>query len=396
MVGRRLLVTVAGWMLGVGALAGIGVTVVGVLRRWWDVPLGSGWVVAVLGAVALTTTIIAGSTWDAPRYRRLRRSGLLMAIQIMTAITLAAAVNLAGGFYGSLSDLLGVHRVSPTTLVEGPKTRPTAVVEPWLATARKTSGTGRGVWTSLTLTGRRTGYALPAWVYVPDAYFNDAEPTRRFPVVFLLAGYPGAVENWERQGHIVSTLDHLMAAGKIPPMILVSVSQNPQADRDSECVDAVGGAQADTYITQDVPESLTEHLRIQADRASWSLMGYSTGGYCAVNLALRHSDRFSAAVSLDGYFAPAIDATTGDLFHNDAALRRAYTPELTIRDHRDHALRFYLLVGNTEAKAKTAAKEFASATHLPDTATVVDIPGGHNWGTWTSALPAALTWLTSG
>jgi pimeloyl-ACP methyl ester carboxylesterase len=170
----------------------------------------------------------------------------------------------------------------------------------------------------LTISGRRTGYALPAWVYVPDAYFDPTQPTRQFPVTILLAGYPGAIENWQRQGHIVEVLDRLMSTGRIPPMILVSATQNPVAGRDSECVDAVGGARADTYLSQDVPESIGDHLRVLPDRSAWSLMGYSTGGYCAVDLALRHPGQFSAAVALDGYFGPAHDATTGDLFRHNA------------------------------------------------------------------------------
>jgi S-formylglutathione hydrolase FrmB len=178
-------------------------------------------------------------------------------------------------------------------------------------------------------------------------------------------------------------------------MIMVSVSQNPVANRDSECVDAVGGARADTYISEDVPDALTQHLRVAADRTAWSLMGYSTGGYCAVDLALRHPHQFSSAVSLDGYFAPAVDATTGDLFKHRADVKRDYTPMQTIHDKRDASLRFYLMVGNAEPSAKQLAHAFGTATHPPDSTTIVDIPGGHNWGTWTAAFPAALAWLAA-
>ena len=263
----------------------------------------------------------------------------------------------------------------------------------WLASARKSTGSGRGVWTQMRIDGRRTGYSLPAWVYVPDAYFSPRQATRQFPVTVMLAGYPGAVENWDRQGHIVALLDRLMADGTIPPMIMVSVTQNPTPDKDSECVDAVDGASAETYIAEDVPETLSEHLRIIKDRSGWSLMGYSTGGYCATDLVLRHPHQFGSAVSLDGYFAPLVDSTTGDLFRHDAALRRSYTPAQTVSDPRDLPLRFYLVVGDAEPKLKTAATTFAASSHPPDVVTIVDVPGGHNWGTWTNALPAALTWL---
>jgi enterochelin esterase-like enzyme len=382
------------------AITGVVVAVVATIlftgphhRHWWDISLTSGRFLGVLGGLTLATTILTGTTWDIQRLKRLRRSGLLVAVQVLTAATLGAAVNSAGGFYGTVSDLLGVQQGGAATLAGGGSGEHPPIAEPWLQEARKSSGPGHGVWTSLTVAGRRTGYNLPAWAYVPDAYFDPRQPNRKFPVVLLLAGFPGAVENWERQGHMVHVLDKLMRDGEIPPMILVSVTQNPEPNRDSECVDAVGGASAETYLAEDVPEALDEHFRIMKDRSAWSLMGYSTGGYCAVDLALRHPKRFSSAVSLDGYFAPAVDATTGDLFHKDAALRRSYTPAQTIGDRREVPLRFYLIVGDAEPKIKQGATEFAAAAHPPDTVTIVNVPGGHNWGTWSGALPKALGWL---
>jgi enterochelin esterase-like enzyme len=303
---------------------------------------------------------------------------------------------------GLLVAVLGACTASPTEarfVTRSPAASPSPAVpnaEPWLLEARKNSQPGKGLWTSTTLPGRRTGYLLPAWVYVPDAYFDPAQRDRRFPVVLLLAGFPGAIENWDRQGHMLPVLDQMMAEKRIPPMILVSTTQNPEPSRDSECVDVVGGARADTYLSADVPEAIEQHFRVTPDRKGWSMMGYSTGGYCAVDLALRHPDRFGSAVSLDGYFAPAMDNTTGDLFKRDVGLQRSYTPLQTVRDQRPYPLRFYLVVGDAEAKAKSQARTFAAAVRQPDTVSVVDVPGGHNWDTWNKALPDALTWLASG
>ncbi len=366
-------------------------------RPWWDMSLTSGWLVLVLALLAIGATVAAAITWDIPRYRRVRRSLLLVATQVLTAVTLAAGVNVAGGFYASISDLVGANTQNlPEMAVGTGHTKEMGPALPaWLADARARSGPGHGVWTSLSLVGARTGYRLPAWVYVPDAYFDPSQPTRRFPVVELLAGYPGRIENWQQQGHFVPVLDRLMAEGRIPPTIFVSVTQNPVPNRDSECVDAVGGARAETYLSLDVPEALAANLRVATNRADWSLMGYSTGGYCAVDIALRHPDRFAAAISLDGYFAPAIDATTGDLFRGRWDIQRSYTPAITIREWRNAPLRFYLVVGDAELRAKIAAHEFAAATHRPDFATIVDLPGGHNWNTWTAALPGALRWLAA-
>ncbi|HEV7898542.1 MAG TPA: alpha/beta hydrolase-fold protein [Planosporangium sp.] len=310
------------------------------------------------------------------------------------ALGAAVAGLLVIGLGGCATDASAARFVAPSASA---RPRPTvANAEPWLLEARRNSEPGKGVWTSMTLPGRRTGYQLPAWVYVPDEYFDPEQPDRRFPVVLLLAGFPGAIENWDKQGHVLPILDQMMAEKRIPPMILVSASQNPEPTRDSECVDAVAGAKADTYLSQDVPEAIGAHLRVTQDRNGWSMMGYSTGGYCGVALALRHSERFGSAVSLDGYFAPAIDKSTGDLFKGDAAVQRSYTPLQTIRDRRPAALRFYLVVGDAEAKARNEARTFARAVQAPDTVTVVEVPGGHNWDTWNRALPAALTWLSTG
>jgi enterochelin esterase-like enzyme len=192
---------------------------------------------------------------------------------------------------------------------------------------------------------------------------------------------------------MVPILDELMAKGKIPPTILVSVSQNPEPTRDSECVDAVGGAKADTYISEDATEVIKQTFRAEAGRADWSLMGYSTGGYCAVTLALRHPDRFSAAVSLDGYFSPAVDASTGDLFKNDVAAKRAYTATEIIHEKREAPLRFCLVTGDADHKSRQAATQFSTLVHPPDTVQVIQVSGGHNWNSWTGALPTALDWL---
>lgn len=363
---------------------------------WWDVDLTSGWVATVLALLAVGATVATAVTWDVERLKRVRRAALMVTAQLLTALTLAEMANLAGGFYGSLSDLAGVRAATPALAPAGSAGSQAPAVEPWLAAARRAAGPGKGVWTPLTLDGARTGYHLPAWVYVPDAYFDPRQPHRRFPVTVLLSGFPGAIENWQRQGRLIPVLDQMMADGRLPPMILVSVSQNPEANRDSECVNAVGGAAADTYLGDDVPEAITAHLRVLPGRSAWSLAGYSTGGFCAVDLALRHPDRYASAVSLDGYFAPAQDATTGDLFAHRADVQRAFTPTATVQDARPYPVRFYLVAGDTEAKSKRDAHAFAALVRAPDSATVVESAGGHNWGTWTAAMPAALKWLANG
>jgi poly(3-hydroxybutyrate) depolymerase len=51
----------------------------------------------------------------------------------------------------------------------------------------------------------------------------------------------------------------------------------------------------DTYLSTDVPTIIRARYRVSTDPAEWGLLGYSSGGYCAANLGLRHRARFGAA-----------------------------------------------------------------------------------------------------
>ena len=58
-------------------------------------------------------------------------------------------------------------------------------------------------------------------VYTPAQYDDPGAATRRYPVVFLLHGWPGSDGNWPGLGRAVVTADSLIAGGRMPPAILV-------------------------------------------------------------------------------------------------------------------------------------------------------------------------------
>jgi S-formylglutathione hydrolase FrmB len=135
-------------------------------------------------------------------------------------------------------------------------------------------------------------------------------------------------------------------------------------------------------------------LRVSQSRTGWALAGYSTGGYCATNLALRHPDVFSAALNLSGNYIPYVDSTTGDLFRGDLAAKRSNTPMETIRDRRSCALSFYLFVSRGDPVGAREQREFVPRVKAPDAATAVALDaGGHNFNVWRNALPDAFIWL---
>ncbi|NJP83149.1 esterase family protein, partial [Streptomyces sp. AA8] len=67
------------------------------------------------------------------------------------------------------------------------------------------------------------------------------------------------------------------------------------ADRDTNCTDVPGGPQALTFFNEDVPLAVTDVYRASDAPGSWGAVGNSTGGYCALKLAMTNPARYGAA-----------------------------------------------------------------------------------------------------
>jgi enterochelin esterase-like enzyme len=143
------------------------------------------------------------------------------------------------------------------------------------------------------------------YVYLPPGYDDPANAGRRYPVVYLLHGYPGRAADWFTAGQAGTAMDLLVSRHLVPPMILAS--PDAAAGRglyDSECLNAVGGPAEDTFLTGTVVSWVDGHYRTIRDRSARAIGGMSSGGYCALNLGLRHTDRFSVILAMQPYGDP--------------------------------------------------------------------------------------------
>ena len=60
-----------------------------------------------------------------------------------------------------------------------------------------------------------------------------------------------------------------------------------------------GGRPADlTYLAVDLPNQIARILRVQRPGSAWGVAGYSEGGFCAANMALRYPHRYGSAAVL--------------------------------------------------------------------------------------------------
>ncbi|MGC0416953.1 alpha/beta hydrolase [Embleya sp. AB8] len=336
---------------------------------------------AVFAVAVIAATMALWNRWPGWTAFPLRLLSLLLVM--LSGVLLAAdLVNREFGFYTSFNDLLG-RAPPPASAAELLPTAPPAL---------PTGPQEHGQLVHDRLPGPRARVVRNALVYLPAAYFDPAQPNRHFPVVELFHGRPGGPHNWARQLHLAHALDTEIAAGRMQPVIVVATTDDNGA-HDQECVDAVRGVQDETYLAVDVPAALAGHFRVLDAPRAWAGLGYSTGGFCAVNLALHHPERYAAAGSLSGYFRAVVDGDTGDLYRGRQDVRRWNSPQWLVT-HQPVDTALYLAAGGDDHTAHRDMLDLRRAIGTRADVVAVTLPaGGHNFRVWSTAVPAAFDWL---
>jgi pimeloyl-ACP methyl ester carboxylesterase len=346
-------------------------------------------VVAVLGLLGITgATLVLWGRLDSSPARWPLRTLLIGSCQLAAVLVTALVVNNAFIFYQSWGELLGQHPRS------GSGVAAVGSVDAGLHSLLLADfHAGRGTLISIPVPGTRSGVRTgPATVYLPPQYGDPAYADRSFPVLELTSGFPASPSTWFHVMHLDSELNYLISTGRSAPFIAVVPVQNVASPRDTECVNVVGGPQVDSYLSYDVHAAVDRAVRASSQ---WTVLGDSTGGYCAADLLLRHPDLFTAAVSIAGYDAPAHDATTGNLFGNRPALAALYSPLWLLRHRPQPDLHLLLITTRADRYPTKAALQLAAVARPPFQLSLLTLPrGGHNFGTFAAEVPVGVSWLS--
>ncbi|MEU0051410.1 alpha/beta hydrolase-fold protein [Streptomyces sp. NPDC006184] len=358
-------------------------------------------------AIVIAAGLFVGTVWLWPRLARRSwravggRVGLLLATQLALFASVGLATNQAFGFYASWADLFGKETEQGIVIdhsANGSTGGPLQVVStsdvPGVRAARPETG---GQVQKVDIIGRKTHIATPAYVYLPPEYFQPQYRTRTFPAAVVLTGYPGTARSLVDRLNYPRTAQQLSKDGRMQPMILIMLRPTVAPPRDTECVDIPGGPQAETFFAKDLPDAVLTHYRAGRRPGSWGVIGDSTGGYCALKLAMHHPGVYAAAVGLSPYYRAPIDPTTGDLFRGDAKLRNR--ADLSWFIQHESAPDTSLLVTssrvgehNYNATMKFIAR--VQATNLTRISSIILDSGGHNFNTWRREIPPSLQWLS--
>jgi enterochelin esterase-like enzyme len=226
------------------------------------------------------------------------------------------------------------------------------------------------------------GRLQQTYVYLPPGYAQH--PQRRYPVLYLLHGFPGRPLAFIETVQMGVVEDTLTSLGTAQPMILVMPFGSTGTFTDKEWANGVGAADGwASFVSSDVVRYVDAHYRTVPSAAGRAIGGLSEGGFGAVNIALQHPNEFSVVESWSGYMQPAqvrsIYGSNLQLLSRNDPMQRVRKDASALR--ADHT--YFWFYSGSEDKLRTQNAAFArvlGGLGVPHRYRLVF--GGHNWALW--------------
>ena len=148
---------------------------------------------------------------------------------------------------------------------------------------------------------------MPFTVYLPPGY--EANPSARYPAVYLLHGGGGDINEWPSYG-LIEAADRLMGTGAIPPYLIVLPfgAQEYWVDHVTSRID--NGEKWGTYAAKEVVPEMDRRYQTQASQAARAIGGLSMGGHGAMQLPMNFPGVWSAIGAHSPAIRPEGDAAT--------------------------------------------------------------------------------------
>ena len=356
-------------------------------RLWWWVGL-TGF-----------TLVTAAAGWRGARWWR---RGLALAGVPACALCTALVVNQWVGYFPTVHAAWSQLTVGPLPDQSDRMT----------VTTMQLTGTRprRGVVVPVTISAAASGFRhRDELVYLPPAWFA-ANPPPRLPVVMMIGAQFNTPADWLRAGGAVHTIDEFAAAHGGNAPVFVFVDATGEFDNDTECVNGSRG-NASLHLTKDVVPYMISNFGVSTDRSHWGVVGWSMGGTCAVELAVRRPGLFSTFVDIAGDLSPNSGTraqTIARLFGGNSDAWAAFDPATVISRHGHYSAVSGLFAvaspsgpigaggpdaANPEGQDQAAQTLCGVGVAHGIACSVLRLPGRHDWPFAAQALRTALPWL---
>src|SRR5262249_50700750 len=227
-------------------------------------------------------------------------------------------------------------------------------------------------------------------VYLPPGY--DQSTNERYPVLYLLHGFPGNPDGFVRTIRVGVVEDTLLAEHRLRPLIIVMPMGSTGTFTDEEWAN---GAHPDsgweTFLVRDVVRAIDGRYRTIASGAGRALGGLSEGSYASLNIGIHHPTEFRVLESWSGY-EKADDVKS--IFDGRPDLLARNSPQLTLprvarRLRREHAF-VWFYTGSSDGLKRQNANFAAELGRFRVGHRYFVSPGGHTWRIWRDNAWAAI------
>jgi len=257
-----------------------------------------------------------------------------------------------------------------------PTATPTPDTAPSTATARLESRALAGRVEQGSYHSRLTGGQESYRIYLPPDYDQE---DRRYPVLYLLHGWPYDETHWDILG-VDEVADARIVDGELQPFIIVL----PGADADGLYVTTSGGSGSfEEQLVNELMPHIDATFRSVQTRDARAIGGISRGGVWALEIAFRHPDAFGIV----GAHSPALSANRAP---------SAFDPFTLMREPGVEGLRIYLSAGDADW-ARQATQQLHQALNDQGIANrFVVHPGVHVDQLWSQHVDEYLSFYTAG
>lgn len=227
-------------------------------------------------------------------------------------------------------------------------------------------------------------------VWTPEGLESKADA---LPLVVALDG-----EWWLHVAHLDQMLAHLIAAGRIEPMVAVFV-HNPTIM--SRMIEMSCNSDHTKMLCDELLPSIRSEFRFAGDPRKLAILGASYGGLAAAFTAFERPDCFGNSISFSGSFWWGLDDPKSQY-----SWGRDDEPEWLTREvatSQKKPVRFWLEVGLLETGTEAISNGIGMIASNRHFRTVLQAKGyevhyrepcaGHDFASWAASTPGALEWF---
>jgi enterochelin esterase-like enzyme len=231
-------------------------------------------------------------------------------------------------------------------------------------------------------------------IYLPASYALVQSQHRAYPVLYLLHGDDGTVDDWPAIG-LRQLVDARIAAGSLPELIVVMPDGSGAHNDETDWANRWDGTEPVEDQVLELVGMVDQTYRTLADRSFRFIGGLSSGGFGALNIALHHVDLFSVSMSFSGFITAADPAVDPGVFGSDPAYIERNSPAALVRTVPAAAsIYFVLAAGVHDQYFQSRMRAFdVELTSMGLGHEFRVVTGGHDPDAWAAGLEYGLDYL---